>query len=117
MKFKAPSLKDQFFRVYSKLRLIACDLDYYTQNNFKKEITVTSVYRNDKGVHGYWRGLDVRVEHARKMFFTKKEIKLILNYINEKYPYDPTRPRKETIIYHHVGLGPHHFHCQVCWER
>ncbi len=121
MKFKVPKLKDQFFQIYPKLRLILCDLDCYSQKRFGKEIIITSLIRkNDKGVHGYGRGADVRVEYVgwKRLirYYTGKEIASILHCVNSKYIYDFRRPEYHTIIYHRVKGSTHHFHVQ-CWVR
>ena len=121
MKFKRIALKDQFWCLYPKLRLILCDLDYYSILLTGKEILLTSIYRKgDKGVHGSWRGTDARVEFdtGKRIirYYTNEEIRLILQYIKKKYVYDRKRPQMKTIIYHRVEGSTHHFHLQTMPE-
>lgn len=68
---------------------------------------ITSAYRpGDPGVHGYFRGLDLRCR-------ARERGKAIAAAINEEFIYDPDRPWMKVAIYHDVGKGVH-LHLQVC---
>ena len=72
------------------------------------EFTITSLYRiNDNGVHGTLplRGIDLR---CRESDFGK----LIEDYVNNKWIYDPDRPDMKCCIFHDIGQGAH-IHLQV----
>jgi hypothetical protein len=69
---------------------------------------ITSQYRpGDNGVHGQipLRGTDIscRVDYIGRS---------IEHYINNRYQYDPARPRMRCCIYHDAGTGKH-LHFQV----
>lgn len=71
--------------------------------SFGCQVVVTSSYREgDTGVHGFFRGLGFRTHEL-----TQEQIQIILEDINSKYIYDPSRPEMEVIIFHDTGKGPH----------
>lgn len=75
---------------------------------FGVEFTVTSIYRiGDTGVHGTLpvRGLDLRCADA---YFGR----LVQDYVNQIWVYDPDRDHLQCCIYHDVGQGAH-LHLQV----
>ena len=87
-----------------KLRGMALDVN----SHFDVEFTVTSLYRiNDKGVHGTLplRGIDLR---CRESGFGK----MIEDYVNKKWIYDPDRPDMKSCMFHDIGQGAH-IHLQV----
>lgn len=67
---------------------------------------ITSAFRkHDKGVHGYWRGLDLRCRN-------RKQGGLVAKFINGLWRYDHKRPTIKVCIPH--GEGSHyHVHLQV----
>jgi len=73
---------------------------------------ITSAYRpGDKGVHGYFRGLDMRCRNASLGH-------AIEDYVNERYEYDPKRPpalgfKLNCALWHKVENGGYHLHLQV----
>lgn len=78
----------------------------------REEITgpgvITSLYRiDDPGVHGTLplRGIDERCH-------LKSVGEAIAGYINARWIYDPTRPKKKVCICHNTGAGLH-IHYQV----
>jgi hypothetical protein len=114
MKFKEQKLREHFWQVKPKLRLILCHLDYCAKNWLRKEITITSIIRpktTDSGIHALKRAADVRT----KKVFTKREIEKIMAYFNWHYQYDPKRPNIKTFVYHKVEGSEFHFHIQVLW--
>lgn len=111
MKFKREHMKTEFWKTHTKLQYIIFDVALFVKYNFGKEIVVTSVYRpyNDKkwSVHNVWRGIDVRTRNLKL-----EEILAVVQYINEKYSYDPRRKFLKAAIHHNVGRGDH-LHFQV----
>ena len=70
---------------------------------------VTSAYRpGDPGVHGTnpTRGLDLRCSDD----YTGR---IVVDWVNALWEYDPERPTMVCCIYHDVGFG-RHLHLQVC---
>ncbi|MEN6624169.1 MAG: hypothetical protein ABFD50_21805 [Smithella sp.] len=123
MKFKLPELKEQFWRLRSKTRLIVCDIENYCIEHFNIVITLTDIFRpydeyNPISPHPYWRAVDIRVHDpiTGMMIFTDEQIDELLNHINVKYDYGDERHR--TIMCHEVfdkdgkskGI---HFHVQT----
>jgi len=107
MRFKISRLKEEFWQLESKLRKILCDLDHFCIEKFGRDIMLTSLIRKDNpnSVHFYCRGADVRSKD-----FSPDRVKLVLEYINSKYPYG--KKNLKTMIQHNVGQGEH-FHIQV----
>jgi hypothetical protein len=90
----------------SRLKFIIYALAGFVWESFGKPITITSIYRaGDKGVHGYWRGIDIR-----SIYFTDDEIKEIKDFLNTNIVYGDNV--HNTCVYHDVGQGIH-FHIQV----
>jgi len=83
------------------LRLIVADV----RAEFGMQI-ITSLYRmDDDGVHGTLplRGIDLRCKNHDMG-------KIIEKWTNERWEYDPTRPKMKVCLFHDVGRGLHlHF--------
>jgi hypothetical protein len=110
--FKSDTEKAQFSdnRLDNRLRIILFALSGYVRFNFGKDIVITSIYREgDTGVHGYWRGIDIRTRHAGIDYFTDEEISKITDYL-KNFEYGDNI--HNTSLYHDVGQGIH-FHIQV----
>jgi hypothetical protein len=78
------------------------------ETRFGVEFTVTSLYRiGDDGVHGQLplRGIDLR---CRDTAFGCQ----VVDWVNARWQYDPSRPQKECAMYHDIGQGAH-IHLQV----
>jgi len=72
------------------------------------EPTITSQYRmNTAGVHGTLplRATDIRCKDASVG-------RVVEEYLNKRWKYDPERPEKEICIFHDAGTG-WHLHVQV----
>jgi hypothetical protein len=105
MLFDNHHLEPQFELIQPNLRAVLLELDWFTWRKFNKEITITSLLRDD-GIHACARGGDVR-----SYTFTPSEQNAILVHVNGNYVYDPNRPEYNVIILHDVGQGEH-FHLQ-----
>lgn len=112
MKFKHEDRISEFWSLDAKLQLILCDLNYFSVNEFGKEIIITELLRkprNNNDVHAYGRGADVR-----SWIYTPEEKTEITEYLNRKYPYgDGVHP---TCLFHDIGKGEH-FHIQTRYVR
>jgi DNA polymerase II small subunit/DNA polymerase delta subunit B len=114
--FKTPRIEAEFNELEIKnkrLYYIIKDTNNYTVKKYKKNITLTEVYRTQeeqnryykgkpkfKSPHQRWLAVDIRTHN-----FTKQQVQNIVKYINNKYNkhsrYIPTA------FYHDIGLGPH----------
>lgn len=113
--YKSDHLRQEFHdvRLNPRLRVIVHALDSFL--HWKHGVTliiITSIYREgDPGVHGYWRGIDVRSRNWKPE--VKKDVE---EFLNNTFQYDPTRKDKPTCIIHDVGRGEHG-HLQVTASR
>ena len=92
--------------------LIEIHTDLIEYSDYEGFRIITSAYRpKDNGVHGYFRGLDVRCHDARHG-------KMAEEYLNNKWTYDTLRMDKKVAIYHDVGQGLHlHLQCHYNTKR
>lgn len=119
MIFKDERMREEFWRLDPKLQLICVDVVHWGIVK-GEEPTFTSFLRTEDeqkklfelgqskskiSVHLFGRGADFRVFKNSVLNF------LVSEYINEKYPYDPKRPRLKTLLTHE-GSALHH-HLQV----
>lgn len=73
----------------------------------ENDIVVTSAFRkDDPGVHGFWRGIDLR-----SWIYIEPE--KVVNAVNSKWKYDPNRPEMVCAMFHSVKGGAKHIHLQV----
>ena len=107
--FKTKVIETQWNSDYlnTKLRLLVMVIGMYMLLHYKVVMTITSIFREgDKGVHGYWRGVDIRVHD-----FKSGEAEELTNWINKMFDYDPKRILS-VAVHHNVGQGDH-IHLQV----
>jgi len=122
IKFKTKRIAKEYLSpdLSDDLLSIICILSAYCQLEFKKDITITGIYRTQEeqekiysknkqfkkapwySVHQFWRGMDIRSKN-----FTKKECDKIVLFLN-MITYDTIH---NTVVYHDVGLAKH-FHLQ-----
>ena len=127
IKFKSKRIAKEYLSpdLSDDLLSIICILSAYCQLEFKKDITLTGLYRTQEeqdkiylnsrkhkkqyklspwySVHQFWRGCDIRSKN-----FTLKEQKRIMIFLN-LITYDT---KYKTAKHHTVGLGKH-FHLQT----
>ncbi len=87
------------------LRTIAIE----TEQHFGVEFTLTSLYRiDDDGVHGTLplRGIDKRCKD-------KGLGKCVERWVNNRWEYDPVRPKKKCCKFHKTKDGEYHLHFQT----
>lgn len=69
---------------------------------------ITSIFRqSDTGVHGYWRGVDIRTNSL-----PDGAGDALASWVNLMFSYDPGRPQYQVALNHNVGLGAH-LHLQI----
>jgi hypothetical protein len=108
--FKTEDIRHQWddIRLSFKLKTIVGMVEVCFNKWLSKACVITSIYRpDDKGVHGHWRGVDVRTRNI-----LKREAKEIEKYINYVWIYDPERPELNVALFHDSGLGEH-LHLQI----
>lgn len=99
MLFKKKKLRDQFWLLKPKAKILMCSADWVSLSLFGKQIIVTMIfYRGGTGVHADHRGFDVRT----KDYYTEQQIRIFKDTINRQFIYDPLRPEKKTCIRHKV---------------
>ncbi len=112
LNFLSNKFKEQFddIRLSKLLRVIVFAAAAYTNHKFDRPLYITSVFRDgDKGVHGYWRGVDA--DNDNILIANKIDI---VDFINMTFIYDPERPKFKVCIHHTVkGHGGDHLHFQV----
>lgn len=106
---------EMFGAIHPKLSMIFFDCAHTLWRHGIKDVVITSGIREkttDSGVHALGRGLDFSgggIDQETRLF--------LMEYINTKYPYDPTRPNFKTIVWHegtgYAGDRAYHFHLQV----
>lgn len=116
--FKEPHMKEEFWQLDCLLQVILCDIACWVKRKYGEDTTLTDLIRSHEqqlqyledgktndagGVHVYHRGTDLRKY--------KNPEANNLQWVNDKYPYDPTRPWLQTII---IDDNKDHHHVQVC---
>lgn len=121
MKFKAPSLTDEFNSRPRKLIQI-CERFDEESNNLGINPTVTRVLESvcgSSGVHEAGRAVDFRDElryvgttgdPAVRFIYTQDQATRLLEIINAAYPRDDGH---QSMIHHSFDGGPYHFHIQI----
>ena len=111
-------MREEFWRLTPKMRLIVVDADNYCMEHFHESPAWTEFLRTDEeqlayfnagqtpdkvGVHQLGRGADKRI------FSDAAKTLDLIDYINKKYQYDPKRPEMKTVSIHN-NAAPHlHF--------
>ena len=88
---------------------------------YGKQIIITSMFREGGGVHNYYRGCDIDVDHKEAYGgLYPREAASIAGIINMLFAYDPDRPNMNAAVYALTGekairFGDHlnHIHFQV----
>ena len=71
-----------------RLRGLILAVAGFIENRFGLDITITSLIREDGGVHQYGRGADIRTKSRDHVdIFTDYEIDEIVQFINREFPY------------------------------
>ena len=98
-----------------KLAMIFFDFADYLINHGCKDVVLVSIIRDPikggSGLHPLGRAIDVSHKGINPILRFEA-----MEYINNKYQYDPKRPDLQTVIYHRAGYGPdqgYHFHIQT----
>ena len=105
IRFKTPDLEIEFndSKLSGRVRVMLLALDGFMWWKFNRGIMITSLFRSgDTGVHGRWRGADIRTKD-----WSALEAKTAEAWINKYFKYDPERPGLPSALYHNVGKGEH----------
>ncbi len=81
-KENSTSLKEEFEHLDIRLQIILYAIGGFLYHRFNKFLTITSLYRDDTGVHHYWRGAD-----ARTSDLTEDEGNAVVKFVNEHFIY------------------------------
>jgi hypothetical protein len=118
VKFKTQRQRREWRRLDKRLKGLVRGLDLISQAFFKKELTVTEVFRTQKennkiygdekhiSVHTFLRGVDIRTSNL-----TKQEAQILADMAN-CIPYDPKRKHIKTAKFGDK-LHSNHIHAQV----
>lgn len=118
MRFKDERLRDEFWKLTPRMRLMVCDADLYAETRgaplcwtsfIRGEDEQRKLYEDGDtthkvSVHQFGRGADARPTGNQIL---DDEIR---RYISEKYIYDPKRTHLSSCIIH--GGTAKHFHFQ-----
>jgi hypothetical protein len=122
IRFKTPRIEAEFRELPSKnkrLFVLATAAGHYSMFEFKKEITITSLYRTPEEnaelyspnkepfnkPHTLWEAIDLR-----STIYTESELKKLLHFLNLWTAFDGKR---STAFCHTVLGGAQHFHVQT----
>ena len=113
LKFKYDTLEEEFDALEERLQCIVYSLSGYIDYQFKKDLIITSIYRDQKGsVHKYWRGVDFRITpKGGESVYSDEEIDMIKKYMN-RFMYSDIKQHINTLRVHDAGSGLHG-HIQV----
>lgn len=104
--YKYPHLIEEFDLLETEnplLHAIVLEVENFCFVHFNQHAILTSIYReDDPGVHGVWRGVDIR----GKTFLLDELMKIAI-HVNAKYQYDPKRPKKQVLFVHGEGENIH----------
>lgn len=102
------------------LYALLCWVDELAWQTFRKRITITSIFRDDGGIHSTWRAADCRVrqEWHQQGELEWEEWDVLVKRINRKFIYGRTRDGRETVCAHLLEQGERgstadHVHIQV----
>ena len=79
----------------------------------KYGIVITESYREQRHSGDLHSTNPVRAIDIREWCYPEWQAKVILNFINQTWEYDPKRPEMKVAILHKVKNGAWHFHVQV----
>lgn len=109
--FKRKKFRIEFESLDIRLIHIAFALAGLVKYEFGKDLTITSVKRNDpNSTHGHQRALDFRISQRMGKYFTDEEVE-VMKVFCSYYKYGHNRP---TLYVHKNRLaGGYHGHLQV----
>ena len=108
--FKTLKLQQQWNtgKLHWMLSFIVLGLAAMMAMKYNVVMLITSIFRvGDSGVHGFWRGVDIRTSNLRS-----GEAQSLVDWVNARFIYDPERPELTVALFHNAGRGSH-IHLQV----
>lgn len=109
--FKSLEDRRDFTKVNKKLKRIVNIISNICDDVWSDDIVVTSIVRNDASTHNQkepYRFIDLAIPYHAGI----DGAEALRNFINKVFPYDLSRPKKETIPALDHGTAPH-LHIQV----
>jgi hypothetical protein len=120
--YKDKETQDQYKAAIAKKLPITMVVDYFVELSLELGINpvMTSFIRDDEdqiklygfakpSLHQYLRAADFR-----SSIYTDEQIKYLVDKINARFEYDPSRPGKfKCALAHKIPGGAYHFHLQV----
>lgn len=111
--FKEKYMEAEFELLDGNLQAIVILYAIYMWVNYGIRTTVTSVFRDGSGVHGVYRGCDLRTRGI-----LESQAISGTSYINSHTVYDPQRPDMEVAVYKLEGeaadkFGAHEDHVHM----
>ena len=92
IKFKAGgTLEHDFYnKLEPKLRGFLLMVAGFIEYHFNKDMIITSLFREDGGVHNFWRGADQRTHdpETKLPLFEPEEIDAIVKFALREVPYN-----------------------------
>lgn len=110
MKFKRGTLgvdPDDFRKLHPRMIALALYVDHLAITLFGKQITITSMLRDD-GIHACGRAVDFSIKN-----FKQKELDAMKSIIERAFPYGRGKPT----FYQHGEGDNEHIHLQVPWRN
>ncbi|MBA7544848.1 hypothetical protein ES705_37209 [subsurface metagenome] len=99
MVFKKIKLRDEFWLLKPKAKLLMCSVNWTSYLLFGKPIIITEIiYRGGTGVHADGRAFDIRT----KDYYVGDEAENLKDTVNRHWVYDPKRANKKTCVRHKV---------------
>lgn len=113
MRFKKPEYAQEFSVLPKVLKIIALDMDRFSQETFGIEMVVTRVFEHvpgETGIHQQGLAIDFRDEYEQVLSYNLDQRRALLEYVNERYKRSDGF---KTLISHKFKNGPRHFHLQI----
>lgn len=114
--FKTLELRQQWNsgKLNPRLQVIVMAVAEKIALDYNCVLFITSLFRpGDKGVHVYWRGIDIRTRNL-----LPGEAQNLTDWINNNFIYDMDRTNMKTAILHTIGKKAQlHIHLQTCYGK
>lgn len=123
MKFATPRIRREWnsAALAPAARQVLLDAAAYARERWNWEFTLTSLWRSPEeeralgasGIHAEWRAADVRTRGI-----PPAAVEDVARHANERWVYDPKRPRLRVCVSAPHGAGPHlHFQAHARTAR
>jgi len=103
--FKAPELAWEFEGLDSRIKTIVYAASGMLSEKHNTNLTITCVYRDEAGLHGLYRAVDIRIIPSGGSRVMSLEALNDLQTLINAFVYDEARPTLNT-LYIHENRGP-----------